>query len=150
MTVVTLAFSTLHQACRRPITRSQLRDCSPPARRIAVAAAAAAIAALTAGTLPVAPSAHADQTAYLLNVTVRPGYNFPNARAALDYGYGLCDRLRAGQGYPQLMNQVKSDFNTADEYQATYLISQSAQELCPAMIWQLRQSAGGYRPPPPS
>jgi hypothetical protein len=33
-----------------------------------------------------APSAHADQVAYLVNVTVRPGYNFTNAAAALGYG----------------------------------------------------------------
>jgi hypothetical protein len=29
----------------------------------------------------------------------------------------------------------------------SYLLSQAAQELCPAQIWQLRQSAVGYRPP---
>jgi hypothetical protein len=93
-----------------------------------------------------ATPSRADQTAYLVNVTVRPGYNFANAQAALDYGYGLCDRIGAGQGYPQLMSTVKSDFDTTDEYQASYLLSQAAQELCPAMIWQLRQSAAGYRP----
>ena len=30
----------------------------------------------------VAPQARADPVAYLVNVTVRPGYNFPNADAA--------------------------------------------------------------------
>jgi hypothetical protein len=29
----------------------------------------------------------------------------------------------------------------------SYLLSQSTQELCPAQIWQLRQTAGGYRAP---
>lgn len=33
-----------------------------------------------------APAAQADQVGYLVNVTVRPGYNFPNAQTALDYG----------------------------------------------------------------
>jgi Protein of unknown function (DUF732) len=93
-----------------------------------------------------APPSRADDVAYLVNVTVRPSYNFPNPQAALDYGYGLCDRMRAGQGYRDLMAVVKSDFATSDDYQASYLISQSAQELCPAMIWQLRRSAAGYRP----
>jgi hypothetical protein len=79
---------------------------------------------------------------------VRPGYNFSNAQAALDYGYGLCDRIRDGQRYPQLTRRIESDFNTSDDYQASYLISQAAQELCPDMIWQLKQSAGGYHPPP--
>ena len=48
--------------------------------------------------------------------------------------------------YGQLVNSIKSDFATDDEFQASYLISQAAQELCPAQIWQLRQSAAGYRP----
>jgi Protein of unknown function (DUF732) len=95
-----------------------------------------------------APAAQADQVAYLVNVHVRPGYNFPNAEAALGYGYSLCDRMAAGEGYPSLMGVVKNDFNTNDEQQANYLILQAAQELCPAQIWALRNSAAGYRPPP--
>ena len=108
---------------------------------ILVAATAAAMIA------PIAtPTAHADTVAYLVNVTVRPGYNFPNAAEALDYGYVICDRISGGEGYPQLIGAVMADFSTADEFQASYLISQAANELCPAQIWQLRQSAAGYRP----
>ena len=107
-----------------------------------------ALVALNAAALSVSAPSPADETAFLVNVTVRPGYNFPDSQAALGYGYSLCDRMRAGQGYAQLIGVVKGDFNTTDEYQASYLISQSAQELCPAMIWQLRQSAAGYRPAP--
>ena len=33
-----------------------------------------------------APTANADVVAYLVNVHVRPGYNFPNADAAIGYG----------------------------------------------------------------
>ena len=110
----------------------------------------ACAAALGVATLSLAPSVRADQVAYLVNVTVRPGYNFPNAQAALDYGYGVCDKISAGRGYPQIMGDVKADFNTSDEFQASYLISQAAQELCPALIWQLRNSAAHYRPPPDS
>ena len=69
-----------------------------------------------------------------------------NADAALSYGYGLCDQIASGVSYAQLVNTIKSDFATDDEFQASYLISQAAQELCPAQIWQLRQSAAGYRP----
>ncbi|QRY48729.1 DUF732 domain-containing protein [Mycolicibacterium boenickei] len=94
------------------------------------------------------PVARADQVAYLVNVTVRPGYNFPNADAALSYGYGICGKLENGRSYGDLMNDVKTDFSTRDEFQASYLISQAANELCPAMIWTLRNSAAGYRPPP--
>ena len=34
--------------------------------------------------------AHADTVGYLVNVTTRPGYNFPNADAAVAYGGGIC------------------------------------------------------------
>jgi Protein of unknown function (DUF732) len=100
-------------------------------------------------TIAVAPFARADVVAYLVNVTVRPGYNFPNADAALRYGYGICDNVSGGRTYAQVMGDVKADFNTSDEYQASYLITQAVNELCPALIWQLRNSAAHYRPPPP-
>ena len=85
--------------------------------------------------------------AYLVNVHVRPGYNFPNADAAIGYGNTICDRVAAKMGYAQLVDQVKADFHTTDYYQGAYLINQAVNELCPAQIWQLRQSAGGYTLP---
>ncbi|MFZ1164177.1 MAG: DUF732 domain-containing protein [Mycobacterium sp.] len=94
-----------------------------------------------------APAGRADTVAYLVNVTVRPGYNFANADAALAYGHTICDKVAAGRGYPQIMADVKSDFSTSDEYQASYLITQAVNELCPAQIWALRNSAADYRPP---
>ncbi len=112
---------------------------------LASAAALSGVAAAVA--LTGAPLAHADQVAYLVNVHVRPGYNFPNAEAALGYGYSICDRVEAKMGYAQLVDEVKRDFNTADYYQGGYLINQAVNELCPAQIWQLRQAAGGYTLP---
>lgn len=111
------------------------------ARRILIAGLAGLTAAIGS-----APAAAADSVAYLVNVTVRPGYNFPNGDA-LGYGYGLCDRVARGFTYPQLVGGVKSDFNNDDEYQAVYLINQAVNELCPAQIWQLRQVAVHYRGP---
>ena len=108
----------------------------------------AACAMAAAAMLGLAPAARADVVAYLVNVHVRPGYNFPNADAALGYGYGICDKVSAGHTYAQVMGEVKADFETSDEYQASYLINQAVNELCPAQIWQLRNSAAHYRPPP--
>jgi hypothetical protein len=93
------------------------------------------------------PTAHADTVAYLVNVTVRPGYSFANADDALAYGHGICDKIASGRQYAQIMGDVKLDFSTADDFQGSYLITQAANELCPAQIWQLRRSAAGYRPP---
>lgn len=109
---------------------------------------AAAVAALGGWTVAAdPPAAHADAVAYLVNVTVRPGYNFAGADAALSYGNGVCRKIADGRSYGDLIGDLKADFHTADDYQASYLITQAANELCPAMIWQLRNSAAGYRPP---
>lgn len=91
------------------------------------------------------PSAAADSVAYLINVTVRPGYNFANADDALAYGHLICDRVALGRGYADVMADVKTDFGTT----ASYLITQAVNELCPAQIWQLRRSAAHYRPAAP-
>src|ERR1700757_4426376 len=119
--------------------------------RRTLAGVVVALAALFGfATAALAPCARADVVAYLVNVHVRPGYNFPNADAALSYGYGICDKVSSGRPFAQLMGDVKADFNTSDEYQASYLISQAVEELCPALIWQLRNTAAHYRPPPDS
>ncbi len=93
----------------------------------------------------VAPHAKADAVAYLVNVTMRPGYGFASADDALSYGNSLCDRISAGRSYALLIGDIKADFDTADEYQASYLLNQAVNELCPALIWQLRNSAANYR-----
>jgi hypothetical protein len=100
--------------------------------------AAASLAALGA---VATPTARADTMAYLVNVTVRPGYNFASPDDALAYGYRLCDKVGAGRRYADIIGDIQTDFHTSDGYQASYLISQAVNELCPALIWQLRNSA---------
>jgi Protein of unknown function (DUF732) len=106
----------------------------------------ALVAVLSVGSLSTTATAAADDIAYLVNVTVRPGYGFTNADAALAYGHGLCDRMAQGQRYPDLIGVVKNDFATSDDYQTSYLITQSAQELCPVQIWHIRNTAANPRP----
>ena len=106
--------------------------------------AAGALVAGGVGALGNAPAASADALGYLINITVRPGYNFPGPDAAVSYGYGVCDRIHQGVGYGPLLNGIMTDLSTNDEYQAVYLVNQAAEMLCPAEIWQLRQSAAGY------
>lgn len=57
------------------------------------------------------------------------------------------DKVGQGRAYPQVMGDVKADFTTTDDYQASYLITQAVDELCPALIWQLRNTAAHYRQP---
>jgi hypothetical protein len=105
------------------------------------------LALLAMGATVHAAPARADQVADLVNVTVRPGYNFANADDALNYGQGVCEKIANRTPFGQIMSDVKADFATTDEYQASYLVTQTANELCPAQIWQLRNAAAGYRPP---
>ena len=112
------------------------------AARLLTVAAASVLG--TAGVVATAPAAQADALGYLINITVRPGYNFPSADAAVAYGYSVCDRIQQGMGYGPLLAGIMTDLSTGDEYQAAYLVNQAAEMLCPAAIWQLRQSAAGY------
>ena len=97
----------------------------------------------------VAPQARADAVAYLVNVTVRPGLQLPQRRRRAGLRARHLRQSRRRRTYAQLVDDVKADFGTTDEYQAGYLINQAVNELCPAMIWQLRNSAANYRPAVP-
>lgn len=99
-----------------------------------------------------APQAHAKpapEVEYLYDVGVRRHYSFADATEALNYGYGICDKVSHDDSYAQVMGDVKSDVLPNDEFAANYLISNAVDLLCPAQLWQLRNSAAHYRPPPP-
>jgi hypothetical protein len=115
---------------------------SAAATRLLVACALSVFA--VCGSIAVARQANADELGYLVNITVRPGYNFPNAGAAVAYGYSVCDRIQQGMGYGPLLAGIMTDLSITDEYQAAYLVNQAAEMLCPTGIWQLRQSAANY------
>src|ERR1700761_6958700 len=102
------------------MTRRSLLHCRP-LRRPLLGVAFALAGLLGALTTTASPSARADVTAYLIAVTMRPGYHFASAEAALSYGHGICDKVSQGRTYPQVVGDVKADFNTSDEFQAAYL-----------------------------
>jgi len=119
-------------------------------RRTSVVALIVAAVAIGGATETLAPRAHAKpapEVEYMYNVAVRRHYNFPN-NDAIGYGYGICGKVTGGEGYPQIMGDVKNDVTPNDEFAANYLVSYAVDILCPAQIWQLRNSAQGYRPPP--
>jgi hypothetical protein len=117
------------------------------------AAAIGAVAAV-AGSVPLAlvPRAHANpapEVEYVYDVMVRRhDYNFANPADAINYGYGICDKVTRGESYAQVMGDVKNDVRPNDEYAANYLVSYAVNLLCPAQLWQLRNSAAHYQPPP--
>jgi hypothetical protein len=110
--------------------------------------AAAAIGATTQGLAPRAHAAPAPEVEYVYDVMVRRHYNFSNSGDAINYGYGICDKVSRGEGYAQVMGDVKNDVVPNDEFAANYLVSYAVNLLCPAQIWQLRNSAAHYQPPP--
>jgi hypothetical protein len=133
-----------------PAKGKHMRWMSAMNRRTSVAALIVVAVAVggAAGTL--APQAHAKpapEVEYIYNVEVRRHYDFPN-NDAIGYGYGICGKVGAGEGYAQVMGDVKNDVTPNDEFAANYLVAYAVDNLCPAQIWQLRNSAQGYRPPP--
>jgi hypothetical protein len=109
-----------------------------------LASAVLVLVALSAGI----PTARGDSMAYVVNVTLRPGYGCVNAGDALAYGQGVCAKVSDDRPYADIVADIKSDLRSGDEYQASYLIAQAVNELCPALIWQLRNSAAHDRPLP--
>ena len=100
---------------------------------------------------PLATRAHAvpaPEIEYTYDVTVRRHYNFPN-NDAIGYGHQICDKVSAGGRYSQIMGDVKRDVSPNDEFAANYLVSNAVNILCPEGLWQLRNSAANYQPPPP-
>jgi hypothetical protein len=109
------------------------------------------VAATAVSGVPLILAARADavpapEVEFVYDVVVRRHYNFPNIDA-LAYGHGICDKVGRGEGYGQIMGDVKGDVTPSDEFAANYLVSYAVNLLCPELIWQLRNSAGGYQPP---
>jgi hypothetical protein len=107
--------------------------------------AAVAMGGAIQGLAPRAHAAPAPEVEYLYDVMVRRHYNFSNPGEAINYGYGICDKVSRGEGYAQVMGEVKSDVVPNDEFAANYLVSYAVNLLCPAQIWQLRNSAAHYQ-----
>ena len=114
------------------------------ANTVIIAAAVIGVAVLMPA--PPARAVPGPEVEYVYDVMVRRHYDFPNSDA-IGYGYGICDKVTHGVGYPQVMGEVKNDVTPNDEVAASYLVSNAVGILCPGQIWQLRNSAAGYQPP---
>ncbi|MGB9250396.1 MAG: DUF732 domain-containing protein [Mycobacterium sp.] len=112
----------------------------------AVIAAAAVVGGLPQAPAPRAHAAPNPEVEYVYDMTVRRQYNFPN-NDALAYGHGVCDKVGQGEGYGQIIGDVKRDVTPNDQFAANYVVGYSVNLLCPELIWQLRNSSGGYIPP---
>ena len=111
--------------------------------------AAGVVGSATLALVPRAYANPAPEVEYVYDVMVRRhDYNFANPADAVNYGYGICDKVTRGESYAQVMGDVKNDVRPNDEYAANYLVSYAVNLLCPAQIWQLRNSAAHYQPPP--
>lgn len=122
-----------------------IRTVTRPGVIFAVLCAAVAIGGATPSSVPRAHAAPDPQVEYLYDVAVRRQYDFPN-NDALGYGHGICDKISSGEGYAQVMDEVQRDITPNDEFAANYLVSYAVNLLCPAQIWQLRNSAAHYQP----
>ncbi|WP_029114311.1 DUF732 domain-containing protein [Mycobacterium sp. URHB0044] len=109
-------------------------------------AIACALGAVASTLAPPASAVPGPEIEYTYNVMVRRHFDFPN-NDAIGYGFGICDKVGAGENYAQVMGDVKNDVFPNDEQAANYVVSYAVGILCPAQIAQLRSSAGGYQPP---
>jgi Protein of unknown function (DUF732) len=114
----------------------------------AIAATAIVAGSVTLALVPRAYAAPAPEVEYVYDVMVRRHYNFSNPTEAVNYGHGICDKVSRGDSYAQVMGDVKNDIVPNDEFAANYLVSYAVNLLCPELIWQLRNSAAHYQPPP--
>ena len=97
---------------------------------------------------PLAGAVPAPDIEFIYDTTVRKQYSFANTADAISYAHGICDKITGGTGYAKVIGDVKNDVQPNDEYSANYLISNAVNIYCPAQLWQLRNTAGGYVPPP--
>jgi hypothetical protein len=104
------------------------------------------VAAAAVGGVPRASAAPNPEVEYVYDMTVRRQYNFPN-NDSLAYGHGVCDKVGRGEGYGQVIDDVKRDVAPGDQFAANYVVGYAVNLLCPDLIWQLRNSSGGYIPP---
>lgn len=119
-------------------------------RRTSAVALMVGVIAMGGTVEALAPPAHAKpapEVEFIYNVLGRRQYTFPNGDA-VGYGYGICDKVTGGESYAQVMGDVKRDVMPNDEFSANYLVGYAVDLLCPAQIYQLRNSAQGYRPAP--
>jgi len=117
-----------------------------PTSLAALIVVAAALSGAAHTQVPRAQAAPDPRVEYLYDVSFRRHYDFPN-NDAVGYGYGICDKVGRGEGYAQVMGDVKRDVTPNDEFAANYLVSYAVNLLCPEQIWALRNSAAHYRTP---
>ncbi|TDH48014.1 DUF732 domain-containing protein [Mycobacterium eburneum] len=112
---------------------------------IAIAALATAAGCSGVFVAPPASAVPGPEIEYVYNVIVRRHFEFPN-NDAIAYGFGICDKVTQGAPYASVMGDVKREVSPNDEQSANYVVSYAVGILCPAQLWQLRNSAAGYRP----
>jgi Protein of unknown function (DUF732) len=117
-------------------------------RRATLLAGLLVTAMFSCGETTLAHAVPAPDIEFIYDTTVRKQYSFANTADAIGYAHGICDKIIGGASYGQVIGDVKNDVQPNDEYSANYLISNAVNIYCPAQLWQLRNSAGGYVPPP--
>lgn len=124
-------------------------QCRKSVRTLVGVIGAVAVGGTTLALAVPAQAKPAPEVEYLYNVMTarRQNFNFPGPTEALNYGYGICDKVSRGDGYAQVLGDVKNEVAAGNEFTANYLISYAVEYLCPAQLWQLRNSAANYRPP---
>jgi hypothetical protein len=101
-------------------------------RAVEVTGAAVVVGSVTLALVPRASAAPAPEVEYVYDVMARRHYNnFANPTEAVDYGYGICDKVTRRDSYAQVMGDVKNDTAPNDEFAANYLVSYAVNLFAP-------------------
>jgi hypothetical protein len=128
--------------------RTTTTDGGPTMKRGTWLAGLIVTATFCGSATPLAHAVPAPDIEFIYDTTVRKQYSFADTADAISYAHGICDKITGGTSYAKVIGDVKNDVLPNDEYSANYLISNAVNIYCPAQLWQLRNTAGGYVPPP--
>lgn len=112
-------------------------------RVVMLASVVAGACLMSAASVLAAPGPEVE---YVYNVMARRHFDFPD-NDALAYGFGICAKVAQGTSYSNLVLDVQRDVLPNDEQSANYVVSYAVGLLCPAELWQLRNSAANHGAP---
>jgi hypothetical protein len=94
------------------------------------------IAAVLASATALAPPAHADpnDAQFLQNIRNGMGREVTDPQGTISAAHGLCDELKQGKTYDQVVLEERQANQYWDATEAAFFVSASAQAYCPELM----------------
>jgi hypothetical protein len=94
------------------------------------------VVAVLIGSLTLAPPVHADpnDAQFLQNIRNGMGREVTDPQGTISAAHGLCDELKQGKTYDQVVLEERQANQYWDSSEAAFFVSASAQAYCPELI----------------